>query len=300
MMDDAEVKAMLDGATPGPWEWGGHPDNLKLQTVHHGKLYVMDFVRKGFSGAQPRFQPAKRGMVNADVLLQFQVGDQTIVGEKAARADGSVYRYDVRGVDAPDARLIAAAPDLARALLAARADTEAAVALALEEAAKQCEFRDHSEGEEETEFDRGYDQACDECATIIRALATASGVAKLAALRAEARESAMQALASMGQAQEAYEAQLKAEAERETLTAEVARLRDREVKAATIAKQLAYWLDTDAEVLADMDARDMSDHQHITEQVRRICATLATDSDAALSAAQPAGMAGKGGSDADR
>lgn len=44
------------------------------------------------------------------------------------------------------------------------------------------------------------------------------------ALRVEARENAMQALASMGQAQEAYEAQLEAEAELATLRAQVERL----------------------------------------------------------------------------
>nr|MBP8932452.1 hypothetical protein [Paracoccus sp. (in: a-proteobacteria)] len=49
----------------------------------------------------------------------------------------------------------------------------------------------------------------------------ADGLAAVEALRVEARENAMQALASMGQAQEAYEAQLEAEAERD-------RLRDRE------------------------------------------------------------------------
>ena len=47
----------------------------------------------------------------------------------------------------------------------------------------------------------------------IRALAPADGLAAVEALRVEARENAMQALASMGQAQEAYEAQLEAEAE---------------------------------------------------------------------------------------
>ena len=47
----------------------------------------------------------------------------------------------------------------------------------------------------------------------IRALAPADGLAMVQELRAEARENAMQALASMGQAQEAYEAQLEAEAE---------------------------------------------------------------------------------------
>ncbi len=79
----------------------------------------MDFVRKGMNGAQPRFQPSGGVMVNADDLLQFQVGDQSIVGMKAAKADGSVYRYDIRGIDNADARLIAAAPDLLAACKAA-------------------------------------------------------------------------------------------------------------------------------------------------------------------------------------
>ena len=115
-----KLREMLAAATPGPWQWGGHPSDLKLQTVYHGKRYVMAFCRKGMNGAQPMFQPAGRGMVKADRLLQFHVGDQSIVGEEAARSDGSVYRYDVRGVDAPDARLIALAPDLAAEVLRLR------------------------------------------------------------------------------------------------------------------------------------------------------------------------------------
>ena len=69
---------------------------------------------------------------------------------------------------------------------------------------------------------------------LIRALAPADGLAAVEALRVEARENAMQALASMGQAQEAYEAQLEAEAElarvkaeRDCLAAENQRLRGR-------------------------------------------------------------------------
>lgn len=115
-----KLREMLEAATPGPWEWGGYPSDLKLQTVHHGKRYVMSFCRKGMGGAQPMFQPNGRGMVKADRLLQFQVGDRSIVGEEAARNDGSVYRYDVRGIDAPDARLIALAPDLAAEVLRLR------------------------------------------------------------------------------------------------------------------------------------------------------------------------------------
>lgn len=113
---------------------------------------------------------------------------------------------------------------VSKALHAQLADAQAAVALALGDAAQQCEFRDHSEGEEETEFDLGYDQACDECAVIVRALAPADGLAAVEALRARERESAMQALASMGQAQEAYEAQKAAETALAAMTARVAEL----------------------------------------------------------------------------
>jgi hypothetical protein len=73
----------------------------------------MDFTRWGMRGAQPRFQPREKGgMVDAKDLLQFEVGDRSIVGMDEARRDGSVYRYDVRGINCADARLIAAAPDL--------------------------------------------------------------------------------------------------------------------------------------------------------------------------------------------
>lgn len=116
-----DVRKLLKGTTPGPWGWFGCPDALTLATKHSGRRYVMDFVRKGMRGAQPRFQPGKDGMVSADCLLQFAVGDKSVRGDAEAKANDSVYRYDVVGVDAPDARLIAAVPELAEALLAALA-----------------------------------------------------------------------------------------------------------------------------------------------------------------------------------
>ena len=122
-----ELRQLVNAALPGPWGWFGYPDDLKLATTHSGRRYVMDFVRKGFSGAQPRFQPDGRGMVPADRLLRFEVGDQSVRGEKEARADGSVYRYDVRDVDCADARLIALAPALAAEVLQLRELIERAV-----------------------------------------------------------------------------------------------------------------------------------------------------------------------------
>jgi hypothetical protein len=105
--------------TPGPWAWFGNAssNHVYLATVHGGRRYVMDFTRWGMRGAQPRFQPRERGgMIDAKDLLQFEVGDRSIVGIEAAKKDGSVYRLDVRGIDCADARLIAAAPELLDAL----------------------------------------------------------------------------------------------------------------------------------------------------------------------------------------
>ncbi len=99
--------------------------------------------------------------------------------------------------------------ELEAALLDARADAEAAVALAVEEA------EDAILPKDDPGVWRGswFEPALREAQARIRALAPADGLALVQALRGEVRESAMQALASMGQAQEAYEAQLKAEAE---------------------------------------------------------------------------------------
>lgn len=108
----------MSAHTPGPWGWFGNAgsNSVYLATQHGGRRFVMDFTRWGMRGAQPRFQPG-RGVIAKD-LLQFEVGDQTIVGVNAARKDSSVYRLDVRGIDCADARLIAASPELLGALKA--------------------------------------------------------------------------------------------------------------------------------------------------------------------------------------
>jgi hypothetical protein len=58
------------------------------------------------------FQPAEHGLVPAEGLLKFEVGDRAVTGYEEAREDDSVYRYDISGIDCADARLIAAAPQL--------------------------------------------------------------------------------------------------------------------------------------------------------------------------------------------
>jgi hypothetical protein len=101
--------------TPGPWRWfGNRSGGVYLATTHSGRNYVMGFQRYGMNGSQPSFRDGN-GMRPASELVQFEVGERAVRGFKEADKDGSVYRYDVRGIDSADARLIAAAPDFAEA-----------------------------------------------------------------------------------------------------------------------------------------------------------------------------------------
>lgn len=104
--------------TKGPWSWFGNARNqeIYLATEHGGRRYVMGFRRWGMRGAQPMFQPAKRGLVPADQLLTFEVGDRDVRGVEQAKANDSVYRLDISGIDCADARLIASSPTLLEAL----------------------------------------------------------------------------------------------------------------------------------------------------------------------------------------
>ena len=101
-----------------------------------------------------------------------------------------------------------------------RADAQAAVALVVERAADACVDLAAQVSNaaltglpEQARLRESMEAAFTKASHVIRALAPADGIAAVEALRVEARENAMQALASMGQAQEAYEAQLEAEAE---------------------------------------------------------------------------------------
>lgn len=124
MSPDSDGTAPLKGGaakatfTPGPWEWFGNARNqeIYLATVHSGRRYVMGFQRWGMRGAQPMFQPAEHGLVAADKLVTFEVGDRDVRGVTEAKANDSVYRLDINGIDCADAHLIAAAPALYEAL----------------------------------------------------------------------------------------------------------------------------------------------------------------------------------------
>jgi hypothetical protein len=80
--------------TPGPWQWDvTYSGEIRLVTPDRGKLYVMGFERKGMRGAQPNFS---------------KWGD----GPRERRG-GIMHPFEeAGGAEHPDARLIAAAPDL--------------------------------------------------------------------------------------------------------------------------------------------------------------------------------------------
>jgi hypothetical protein len=106
---------------PGPWGWFGNGGNgqLYLATQHSGRVYVMSFDRWGMRSAQPVFRvtDGKYGrLIDAADLLKFEVGDRGVRGINAAKADPSVYRYDISGIDHPVARAIEKIPELTACL----------------------------------------------------------------------------------------------------------------------------------------------------------------------------------------
>ena len=87
----------MSAHTPGPWQWfERQPGRPYLATPDRGQLYVLGFERKGMQGAGPVFAhwPGIEGGAPRD-----RKGG--IMG--LLMRDGSIH---------PDARLIAAAPDL--------------------------------------------------------------------------------------------------------------------------------------------------------------------------------------------
>jgi hypothetical protein len=89
--------------TPGPWQWRRFAKGERapfLEAPHSGLLLVMDFIRRGMNGAQPRFA--------------------TWDGKERGRMGGIMVPADKLNLaEHPDAKLIAAAPDLLAACVAA-------------------------------------------------------------------------------------------------------------------------------------------------------------------------------------
>jgi hypothetical protein len=112
-----EIRARLNAATPGPWEWDVNSihKNALLMTTHSGRYCVMGFERWGTQGAIPVFdvcdkyegpirERGSQGMVRADKLLKSMPGKEHHKG------------FDDY-IDHPDADLIANTPSDIKALL---------------------------------------------------------------------------------------------------------------------------------------------------------------------------------------
>jgi hypothetical protein len=116
IVDIDALRALLEKATKGPVAWMGGPHNIYFATTHSGRIFIMGFKRMGINGAQPVF-PVNGRLVPASDMLKFDVGDPSVTGMAAAKADSSVYRYDIRDIDNPEAQLLVAARNALPALL---------------------------------------------------------------------------------------------------------------------------------------------------------------------------------------
>ena len=229
-LTDASVKALLDGATPGPWRADGEPWNRIVWSSAENRVCFM------------------------------------------AHSNGLNDERDIA-----TSNLAAAAPALARALLAARADAKTAVAVAIERAevaAKNVATGFHDGISGDWHPYSGLTMINETCKAI-RALAPEDAIAEVAKLRAELD-------AALSRRNESERVLVGMTLELEVFTAEVARLRDR-----------------DRVLVVALINRDGGSHDEDCKARRygnsdRLCNCGHDEVVAALSAAQPAGMAGKG------
>lgn len=95
--------------TAGPWYWHiDHSGRASLRTPDRGNLIVMDFGRMGMQGATPRF--AEWPGIFSGTARQRLGG---------ILMDAAHWFSPESGINHPDARLIAAAPDVLSELRAA-------------------------------------------------------------------------------------------------------------------------------------------------------------------------------------
>lgn len=113
-----EIKAFLADVRPGPWQWIGNTKmrDVSLATTHSGHVYVMDFVRWGMGGAQPRFQVELNGSPGFGVMRSLQ--ELTEGGGGLGVKYAAEHRKHFAGIAHPDARFIAESRSLVDELLA--------------------------------------------------------------------------------------------------------------------------------------------------------------------------------------
>jgi hypothetical protein len=145
-LDLKALRALCDQATPGPWQWYGNTKQCEiyLATTHSGRRFVMDFVRWGMGGAQPRFQVTVDGNEAGGGIMRsirdLAEGDENAKGRLPLL--GPLFEVDYRrqfvGVGHPDAEFIASARN---ALPAALAEIDALSARVTELEAEMDAFR---------------------------------------------------------------------------------------------------------------------------------------------------------------
>lgn len=96
--------------TPGPWRWELNRKYKNVQLcggVPKFDLIVMDFVRYGMNGANPRFRTSDDGVNIMEPAEKFSVS-----------VAGREHHYDwFASIDHADAHFISAAPDLITACI---------------------------------------------------------------------------------------------------------------------------------------------------------------------------------------
>jgi len=95
--------------TPGPWRWELNQKSKHVNLcggVPRYDLTIMDFVRYGMNGASPRFREDKDRM---NIMHRADEFGEVVQGREH-------HQHWFKSINHPDARLIAAAPDLLDAL----------------------------------------------------------------------------------------------------------------------------------------------------------------------------------------